>query len=103
MKKVIFSNASENVVHVNDVGNYRIIGYAGKNGPIKGIMVLAHSRTLGVTLVNGPANEDRDVPAVHPELECSTQAVSEMMEERQDEFDFYVFKNMEDFLNWIWS
>lgn len=100
MKKVIFSNAANNVVHVNDVGNYGIIGYQSRT-EVKGVLTLARSQTLGVTLLNGPANKDVDMPAVHPELECSTQAVGQMMGENQDQFDFYVFENMEDLLKWI--
>jgi hypothetical protein len=56
---------------------------------------------MGVTLVNGPANEDRDMPAVHYALECSPRTVREMMVDKQDGFDFYVFQTVEDLLKWI--
>lgn len=101
MKKVFFSKAADDIIYVDEVGRYSIIGFESKTGSVKGMLALARSRTIGVTLVNGPA--DVDMPAVHPYLECSTRGVNEMMQQQQDEFDFYVFENMEDVLNWILS
>lgn len=101
MKKVFFSEAAQNIIPVDEVGNYELVGYAGKEAPIKGILALDSSKVMGVTLVNGPADWDIDMPAVHYALECSPRTVREMMKEKQNQFDFYIFSNMEDLIKWI--
>lgn len=103
MKKVFFSPVALSIIPVDEVGRYSIIGFESKTGSVKGMLALDHSQTIGVTLVNGPADEDKDVPAVHPLLECSTGKVNAMMKEKQDQFDFYVFPDMDDLLMWLLS
>lgn len=101
MKKVFFSPTALSVIPVDEVGNYRLVGYAGKKTKIKGVLTLNVTKTIGVTLVNGPADEDEDMPATHPAMECTAREMSEMMKQNQDEFDFYVFENMADLLMWL--
>ena len=101
MKKVFFSEAAQNIIPVDEVSRYSIIGYAARKGHVKGLLTIAHGRTLGVTVVNGPAHEDIDMPAAHPIIDCAVSGLHEMMKDKQDVFNFYVFQNVAHLLMWL--
>jgi len=101
MKKVIFGKASNTVIHVDDTDDGAIIGFAGKEGVIRGVLALINGGSMrGITLVNGAADADFNMPSAHPYIEGGAR-IHLVMRKLQDDFDFFVFRDMEECLKWV--